>query len=127
MSHSYVDTDRPFCMGQDVCLITSCSQDQRFLSYCLNTLGADQLELARVGSTFTRINVDQIVELRVPVSAQDEQRAVADHLDELKGKTDAIVRGLRRQIVLLQEHRQALTTAAVTRQIDVTTARGGSS
>ena len=36
---SYVDTDVPFCMGQDVCLITSDNMDQLFLMYALNSVG----------------------------------------------------------------------------------------
>jgi type I restriction enzyme S subunit len=51
---AYVDTDQPFCMGQDVCLITSSDQEQRFLMYALNTIGADQLAPIKIGSTITR-------------------------------------------------------------------------
>ena len=39
---SYVDTDEPFCMGQDVCLIQSNDMDQLFLMYALNSIGLDQ-------------------------------------------------------------------------------------
>jgi type I restriction enzyme S subunit len=123
---SYVDTDRPFCMGQDVCLITSEDQDQRFLTYYLNTLGSDKLKPELVGSTFTRVNVDQLVELRVPAPEKEEQRSIANRMDELAGRTDAIIGELRRQTVLLQEHRRAFISSMMTGQIDVATARGGS-
>jgi type I restriction enzyme S subunit len=122
---SFVETDQPFCMGQDVCLITSYSQDQRFLTYCLNTFGADQLELAKIGSTFTRVNVRQIVELRVPAPDVEEQRCIADQLDKMQATTDAITERLDCQTVLLRERRQALITAAVTGKIEVARAKGG--
>jgi type I restriction enzyme, S subunit len=116
---SYVDTDKPFCMGQDVCLIRSSDQDQRFLTLALNTFGLDQLELTKVGSTFTRVNVAQISELRVPCPPVEVQRNVADCLDRSAATAGQIIERLYRQLALLQEHRQALIAAAVIGQIDI--------
>ncbi|HNU73137.1 MAG TPA: restriction endonuclease subunit S, partial [Thermodesulfobacteriota bacterium] len=63
-SAAFVNTDIPIAMGQDVCLIRSAFQNQRFLNYYLHS-GAMrcQLELLRVGSTFDRINVAKIKNL----------------------------------------------------------------
>ncbi len=119
---AYVDTDEAFCMGQDVCLITSGDQDQRFLMYALNSIGADQLEPIKIGSTITRINVDQIGKLHVPAPSPDEQRRIADALDANRALVEAARGKLARQIDLLAEHRQALITAAVTGQLDVSKA-----
>jgi type I restriction enzyme S subunit len=119
---AFVDTDEPFCMGQDVCLITSQDQDQRFLAYSLNALGADQLEPLKIGTTITRINVDQIGELDVPAPPVEMQRQTADALERESRRSDELAGKLRRQIDLLREHRQALITAAVTGQLDVSEA-----
>jgi type I restriction enzyme S subunit len=116
---SYVDTDVPFCMGQDVCLIKSKDQEQRFLTFVLNSFGLDQLELTKVGSTFTRINVAQISELRVPCPQVEVQRHVADYLGQLASTASQITERLHRQLGLLQEHRQALISSAVTGQLDI--------
>jgi type I restriction enzyme S subunit len=116
---AYVDTDAAFCMGQDVCLITSSEQDQRFLMYALNSMGADQLEPIKVGSTITRINVDQIGELKVPVPAVEIQRQVADALDLERERIDQLAQRVRRQIDLLGERRQTLITASVTGQLNI--------
>ena len=116
---SFVDTDEPFCMGQDVCLIRSKDEDQRFLTYALNTLGLDQLEQEKIGSTFTRVNVARIGDLRVPVPSPERQRSIADHLDQRQAMYASLGSTLDRQVALLQERRQALITAAVTGQIDV--------
>ena len=70
---AYVSTDEPFCMGQDVCLITSRGQDQRFLAYALNTVAMEQLDQSKVGSTFSRVNVAQIAELRIPTPEVADQ------------------------------------------------------
>jgi type I restriction enzyme, S subunit len=114
---AYVDTDEAFCMGQDVCLITSSNQDQRYLMYVLNSLGVDQLLPIKVGSTITRINVDQIGELEIPTPPAEVQRNVADALDLERERLDTLVARIRRQMDLLSEHRQALIIAAVTGQL----------
>ena len=111
---AYVDTDETFTMGQDVCLIRSESHDQRYLAYVLNTMGVDQLQAAKVGATFDRVNISQILDLRIPVPPPDVQRKLADQFDELIRRTSAITHKLTQQIALLQEHRQAIITAAVT-------------
>ncbi len=115
----YLDTDAPVCMGQDVCLITSSDQDQLFLSYCLNSIGIEQLEEQKMGSTFSRINVAQIVELRVPCPSPNEQARLALEFDHARSRVDGLQSRLGRQIELLTEHRQALITAAVTGRVEV--------
>lgn len=111
---SYVDTDEQFCMGQDVCLITSRNEDQLFLMYVLNTLGVDQLDEAKIGSTFNRVNIAQILEVRVPCPDPEVQTALATEFDRLFATRDAARSALHHQIDLLVERRQTLVTAAVT-------------
>jgi type I restriction enzyme, S subunit len=116
---SFVSSDTPFCMGQDVCLITSKDQDQRYLTYVLNTLGLDQLEELKIGSTFSRINVAQIADLVVPCPPPGEQSAIADELDEFGAHTAMLVASLRKQTDLLVERRESLITAAVTGMVEL--------
>jgi type I restriction enzyme S subunit len=116
---SYIDTEKPFCMGQDVCLITSRCQDQRFLMYALNALGSDQLEPLKIGSTITRVNIDQIGELCVPAPSVTVQANTADKLDQKRAITDALIAKIRRQLRLLRLRRQALITAAVTGELNI--------
>jgi type I restriction enzyme, S subunit len=115
-----VTSDEPFTMGQDVCLITSEHEDQRFLTYTLNSLGADQLGSMKIGSTFGRVNIPQIAELLIPTPDAASQRAIADCLDVKSMRVRNVTDALAKQVSLLREHRQALITAAVTGQIDVT-------
>jgi len=115
----YIDTDEDFAMGQDVCLIISDGQDQRFLTYFLNYVAVEQLAAQRLGATFGRINVAQVVDLQILCPPSEDQHAIADHLDERRGTYEAVAARLQRQIELLAEHRQGLVTAAITGQIDV--------
>ena len=116
---SYVDTDEPFCMGQDVCLITSTDQNQLYLAYVLNTLGVDQLEEQKIGSTFSRVNITQIVELAIPTPNVAAQAEIAHELDEKSEKHAVVAKKLTHQVALLQERRQALITAAVTGEFEI--------
>lgn len=118
----YVDTDQEFAMGQDVCLITSQDQDQRFLTYFLNYVAVDQLAAQRLGATFGRMNVAQIVDLQILCPPPEEQCAIANHLDARRKTYETLSAQLNGQTERLAEHRQALITAAVTGQIDVVAA-----
>jgi type I restriction enzyme S subunit len=117
-----VETDIDFAMGQDVCLIRSARQNQRFLNYQLHSPFMDkQLELLQVGSTFKRINVADIKALNVVIPPRVEQDAICAHLDsELRVYGKAITR-TKREIALMQEYRTRLTADVVTGKLDVRT------
>lgn len=117
---AYVDSDERFAMGQDVVLITSPGRDQKFLSHVLNAeVVTEQVVRLQMGSTFSRINVDDIKALIVPVPPIPEQEAIADHIDGVNQSVEQIAAALRASAELLREHRQALITAAVTGKIDL--------
>ena len=104
-------------MGQDVCLITSHHEDQRYLTYVLNSLGVDQLAEQKVGSTFSRVNISQIVELEIPRPSAEVQAKVADQLAASEAKHEAAARALASQIELLIERRSVIISAAVTGEV----------
>lgn len=113
------DATPRFAMGQDVCLLRS-SGDPRYLLYVLRSdLTKDQLEQMMIGSTFRRVNVQQIGSLSVRWPSFEEQRSIADVLDlesrSMRHAVDAVTSAIER----LQEYRTALITAAVTGKIDV--------
>jgi type I restriction enzyme S subunit len=119
-SAAYVDTEEPFCMGQDVCLIRSEDQNQLYLSYQLNSpVVHQQLEVEAVGATFQRINVSQINRLEVAVPPPSEQDEIANYLDEKTAQIDALIERVQDGIERLQEYRTALISSAVTGEIDV--------
>ncbi len=78
----------------------------------------------QIGSTFTRVNIGTLLELSVACPPRDEQRRLAAKMDAIALDVSSLVSSIDRQLALLAERRQALITAAVTGQIDVTTARG---
>jgi type I restriction enzyme S subunit len=115
-----VETDIDFAMGQDVCLIRSQSQNQRFLNYLLHSPFMEhQLELLLVGSTFKRINISEIKALAVLVPPKEEQDAVCKFLDSDLATYDSAIGRLEREIALLREYRTRLVADVVTGKLDV--------
>lgn len=111
-----------FAMGQDVCLLKRISQliDTDFFMYQLKSrIISYQLDTLMVGSTFKRINVDDIRNFVVVVPPEDEAVAIRSYLNDFDRKYKNIEVSASRQVSLLQERRTALIFAAVTGKIDL--------
>ena len=116
----YIDTDEPFALGQDVCLIDAQGLDGRYLYYQLVSRAVTaQLESKMVGSTFNRINVADIKEFAITWPPPVEQAVIAQYLEE------ATAHLARQELLACQtidrliEYRSTLITSAVTGRIDV--------
>ena len=117
---AYVNTDELFCMGQDVCLITSPNQNQRYLIHQLRGPAViSQIESRQVGATFFRINVAQIKEFELAVPPRTEQDAIVRHCDHALEQEGTLAGKVGSSIELLHEYRTAIISAAVTGKIDV--------
>ncbi len=107
-------------MGQDVCLIRSSSQNQRFLNYVMHSpFMIEQLNRLLIGSTFRRINVGQINALLVPVPPGQEQDRIVSRLDFETIEIQGVVDRITREIALIREYRTRLVADVVTGQLDV--------
>jgi len=87
------DWHPPFAMGQDVCLLRKRSpgQSSEYLqSVFKSDIIARQLERLMVGSTFRRVNVQQVKALVVPFPPVAEQRAIAEALSDVDGLLGAL-------------------------------------
>jgi type I restriction enzyme S subunit len=110
-----------FAMGQDVCLIRM--GENVYSEYILYVLKSgvisNQLDLAMVGSTFKRINVDDIRNFAIALPSYNEQAEIAVELSRILDKYDILITKAEATIELLSERRTALISAAVTGKIDV--------
>lgn len=117
---AFVGTDERFAMGQDVCLIRSKDQNQRYLNYFLRCPAmARQLALLQIGSTFNRINVADIKGLMVVVPPFEAQDAIANRLDERLESINNATEKVHQEITLLRECRARLIADVVTGKLDV--------
>jgi type I restriction enzyme S subunit len=116
------DNAPPFAMGQDVCLLRRLEErySSDYFQYVLRSgMVAEQLELLMVGSTFKRVNVEEIRALHVAVPPVPEQKAIATFLNLETDRCDVMIGEAETAIRLLRERRAAITSAAVTGKIDV--------
>ena len=106
--------------GQDVCLIRSSSENQRWLNYFLHSkVMSDQLALILVGSPFNRINVADIKALLIAVPPVSEQDRIATFLDNAQNKLAVAIGNCRGEQALLREYRTRLIADVVTGKLDV--------
>jgi type I restriction enzyme, S subunit len=104
----------------DLLLIRPWTMDSHFLSFVLNSDWTQKhIASHSVGSIQAHFNVGALRELPVPAAPLDAQVSAAEKLQAGAVQHMALVQRLHRQIALLQEHRHALITAAVTGDLEV--------
>ena len=116
------DAHPRFAMGQDVCLLRKLDDDASsdFMWHLLRSrLTEVQIANLTIGSTFKRINVEDIRNLCFPIPPCQEQQEIASALDRETFAFEALATEANAAIALLQERRSALISAAVTGKIDV--------
>jgi type I restriction enzyme S subunit len=94
----------------------------RFLSEWLVTLPArNQIRMDAHGSSGSMVKVSQqnLKDWEMPLPPKDEQEEILKQVEQIRGETDTLTDRSSKIIDLLEEKRQALITAAVTGQIDV--------
>jgi type I restriction enzyme S subunit len=91
-----------------------------YLKLLLETTALRQyFELTSVGSTMDNLNSEILLGMPCLVPPEEEQRQVVGDVHTLRSSSERVVGRVVRQLELLQEHRQALITAAVTGELDV--------
>ncbi|WP_225987584.1 restriction endonuclease subunit S [Streptomyces spectabilis] len=102
-----------------------CADLSRWLYYCL--LVAEKLRVFAVqgnSSTMTHLTREQLRPQRFPFPDVATQKAAVERLDRAAARDRSVKCLLQKQQNVMVERRQALITAAVTGQIDVSTASG---
>ncbi len=94
----------------------------RFLLLCLRAMRQDLLGRLAMGSTHKTIYMPDIKSIRIPLPPVEEQDAIVEAAWHRLAKIDDTVFKLTEQEILLKERRQALITATVTGQLDVSAA-----
>ncbi|HVE45875.1 MAG TPA: hypothetical protein VNA57_03890 [Acidimicrobiales bacterium] len=94
--------------------------DADFLALFLSSpAGATHVALAARGTTRSRINLDIAKAISVPLPAVAVQTRIVSEAKKLRATAAETMDKLSLQITLLQEHRQAMITAAVTGELAI--------
>lgn len=92
--------------------------DGYFLAWSLS-VKAEMMRFLSNASTIGIMNQEKTKEIWIALPPREEQTAIAAFLDRETAKLDTLMAEARTAIILLQERRTALISAAVTGQIDV--------
>lgn len=112
-----VRSNEQFCLGQDICIIRS-SENQEYLEMLLNCdFIISQLESVLVGSTFRRINIQQIKEFILVIPSREEQLRIVDFVTKNLEKLNYTIGKVFSELELLKEYRSSLINEAVTGKI----------
>ncbi len=91
-----------------------------WLTFALKSHTAQEQFLRKeVGATITGVNIGDLKQVRLPVPPRESQELLTGHLKARRSVVNKTIGALGTQISLLQEHRQALITAAVTGETEV--------
>ena len=91
------------------------SSDTRYTVYALQAaLESGEIAMACNAATFAHFTAEKVEGFRIPYHGTDEHRRIADHLDEVTGRIDAMLAKIDELKALLVERRAALITDVVT-------------
>jgi type I restriction enzyme S subunit len=97
----------------------------RWLYYCMRAATAQNVfSVEGNTTTIAHLTREQLKAHRFPFPHPESQKRLVRQLDETMDRAAALRRAMRAQVQWLVERQDSLITAAVTGQIDVTTARG---
>jgi type I restriction enzyme S subunit len=92
--------------------------DRRFLWYLID-LPLRYINDLTYSTTVKHLSSTDLLNERIPLPPIARQRIIADYLDRETARIDAITATAEQQIALMRERRQALITAAVTGELEV--------
>lgn len=109
------------CNCVDVVIVRRTTRlDPRYLVNVFRTREVrEQMALRSAGALQPHFNAVDAGVLRLPYRPMTAQLSLVATLEKACAKANAMARVLSRQVGLLQEHRQALVTSAVTGQLDI--------
>ena len=115
-----VDTDEEFNIWSPLAVIRCGERSVPYfvLNFMRSRSFQEAVALSWSYGTQQNIGMGVIGNLAMTVPPQEEQRAIAGHLDHETARIDALIEKKTRFIELLREKRQALITHAVTKGLD---------
>ncbi len=113
---AYLTEDMPgWGFQNSVIRLRGASSDTRYAVYALQAaLDSGEIAIACNAATFAHFTAEKVEGFRIPYHGTDEHQRIADHLDEVTGRIDAMLATIDKLKALLVERRAALITDVVT-------------
>lgn len=113
---AYLTEDMPgWGFQNSIIRLRGASADTRYTVYALQAaLESGEIAIACNAATFAHFTAEKVESFRIPYHGTDEHRRIADHLDEVTGRIDAMLATIDELKALLVERRAALITDVVT-------------
>ena len=113
---AYLTEDMPgWGFQNSIIRLRGASSDTRYAVYALQAaLESGEIAIACNAATFAHFTAEKVESFRIPYHGMDEHRRIADHLDEVTGRIDAMLATIDELKALLVERRAALITDVVT-------------
>ena len=113
---AYLTEDMPgWGFQNSIIRLRGASADTRYAVYALQAaLESGEIAIACNAATFAHFTAEKVESFRIPYHGTDEHRRIADHLDEVTGRIDAMLATIDELKALLVERRAALITDVVT-------------
>ena len=113
---AYLTEDMPgWGFQNSIIRLRGASSDTRYAVYALQAaLESGEIAIACNAATFAHFTAEKVEGFRIPYHGTDEHQRIADHLDEVTGRIDAMLATIDELKALLVERRAALLTDVVT-------------
>jgi type I restriction enzyme S subunit len=103
LAKSFLVSDRIQGSGEFLCLRPGSKTDSRFLMYAtLSRPWLDHASLTSYGTKMPRTSWEQMADLRLTMPSVEDQRRIADFLDDRVARIDQIIAARRAQIAMVQ-------------------------
>lgn len=113
---AYLTEDMPgWGFQNSIIRLRGASSDTRYAVYALQAaLESGVIAIACNAATFAHFTAEKVESFRIPYHGTDEHRRIADHLDEVTGRINAMLTKVAELKALLVERRAALISDVVT-------------
>jgi len=117
---SYVNSDQPFCIGQNMVMISPKLIEGLYLFYCLNSEAIKEQSVPlQKGSTYKMIKMEVIRNIIIPLPPKKDQITITTFLEQFTKKLDSLFQNIQNQIELLGNYLQVLISEVLSGKIDV--------
>lgn len=113
---AYLTEDMPgWGFQNSIIRLRGASADTRYAVYALQAaLESGEIAMVCNSATFAHFTVEKVESFRIPFHGRDKHERIAEHLDEVTGRIDAMLAKIDELKALLVERRAALITDVVT-------------